>query len=269
MKHVVLVAAALAACAPAFALEPLKSFDNFSTPTLDPTRWATPERSIMVRNGQLNLVERNWSETTIPSAVSQWVWGTTLANPALVTEVRAKLTVNALEVNACATDAYLGTSRAYIFGSFFNAGTPVPGSMAGDVVAQVRAIRRSDSTDAPGVLRVEGVAIVCSDATCLNSTQIGTTQQLGTVDVGQAVTLEMQWDQPNKLFIFSRDPGQAGAVSATLPYTMSDNDHPGRPNQEFALRTDVPACMNAPRVSGYVDASFDNVYLNKFAMPLK
>lgn len=268
MKHAILVAAALAACAPAFALEPLKSFDNFSTTPLDPTRWAVPERSMTIKNGQLNVVERNWGSTTFQDGATTWGYNNWLTNPVPVTEIRAKVTVNALEVNQCATSIYAGASYAHIKGTFFNTGTPQPNSRQGNVDVEIRVIRRSNSKDAAGVLRVEATAVVCDNA-CGVPVQIGSTLDLGPVSLGQPVTLETQWDQAGKQFIFSRDPGAAGAVVASLPYTVADGGPAALPYQEMGLTTTVPGCTTGPSLTGYVDASFDNIYLNKSAVPLK
>ena len=262
-----LSAAAIAiafACPPARALEPFKTYDNFTAAGINPDLWNEWERSRSVKKGALNLLQRSWGLNTADTGSSFYLFNTNIANPVPVTELRAKVTVNALEVNACATNAAIGGSRARIIGSFFNVGTPVAGSELGDVLAQVRFNRFSNSLDAAGVLRVQGVAFVCDDAQCLTSTLIGSVVDLGTVNVGQAATVQLQWDKANKQFLFGRD---AGAFSGAVAYTQSDADAPGLPFAQVSTRTDIPSCLAGPRVTGYVDATFDNVAVNKSAAP--
>lgn len=265
-----IVAAALACAlplAPAFAVEPLTVIDKFSAGPIDPSLWLGAERTRAIKNGQLNFVERNYGLTTSDAGALKYVWGDELANPNAITELRAKVTVNALEVDACAANTTPGTSRARVDGSFFNVGTPLAGSDTGDVQVQLRAIRTSTSTDPAGVLRIEGRADQCNSFDCSLYTQLGTNVQLGTVNVGEAVTLQLQWDRAGKQFVFTRDPGTATAASAAIPYTVSDTAAPGVPYKEVSVRTDVQNCQSGPRTQGYVDASFDNVAVNKSAAP--
>jgi hypothetical protein len=265
------IAAAALACAfplaPAFAVEPFKVVDKFSAGPIDQSLWLNVERTRAIKNGQLNLVERNYGPTAGDSGYAKSVWGNDFANPDAINEVRTKVTVNALEVDACAANASVGSSRARIDGSFFNVGTPVPGSQAGDVQVQLRVIRTSVSTDPAGVLRVEGRADQCNAFDCSLYTQLGTNVQLGTVNVGESVTLQLQWDQAGKQFVFTRDPGTATAASASIAYTVGDTATPGYPYKAISVRTDVLACMSGPLTQGFVDASFDNVAVNKSAAP--
>ena len=265
-----IVAAALACAlplAPACAAEPFKVVDKFSAGSIDQSLWLNVERTRAIRNGQLNLVERNYGPTAGDTGYAKSVWGNEFVNPNAIDELRAKVTVNALEVDARAANSSVGTSRARVDGSFFNVGTPVAGSQAGDVQVQLRVIRTSASTDPAGVLRIEGRADQCNAFDCSLYTQLGTNVQLGTVNVGEAVTLQLQWDQAGKQFVFTRDPGTATAASAAIAYTVGDSAAPGYPYKEISVRTDVLACQSGPRTQGFVDASFDNVAVNKSAAP--
>ena len=259
------VLAALVAAAPqAFALEPFKVYDTFSDPSISASRWSDTERTRSIRAGMLQLVQRSYGLGTSDSGLTFVNWNENLSNPSAVTELRAKIMVNALEVNTCAANASVSQSRARIIGSFFNVGTPTPGSQVGDVLAQVKLTRFSNSTDPAGVLRVQGIASVCTSSDCNAATTIGNIVDLGTVSVGQATTVQFQWDQPSKTFFFSRD---GGAFSGSVAYPDSDASPPSVPFKQLSTRLDLPSCLSAARVTGFVDASFDNVLVNASAAP--
>jgi hypothetical protein len=265
MKQALWAGAALAALAsaPVDALEPFKTYDSFSTTPINPTLWNGWERTRQIKSGQLNLVQRDYGLTSSDSGSTYYNWSDDITDYPLVTELRAKVTVNALEVNACASNASVGLARARIYGSFYNVGTPVAGSQTGDALAQVRLYRLSNSTDAPGLLQVQGLLANCTNTDCSSSNTVGTVA-LGTITVGTATTVQLQWDKPNKQFLFSRD---SGSSSGTIKYTDSDAQSPGVPFKRVGTRTDLASCLSNPRVTGYVDASFDNVSVNKSAAP--
>jgi len=263
MKTITILAALLAAGS-AHALEPFRVYDNFSSTPVNPALWTGGERVLTTKGGALNLMQRSWGLATADSGLSFVNFNENVTDPAAVTALRAKITVNALEVNACPSSPAVGQSRARIIGGFFNSGTPTPGSQLGDVIAQVRLTRLSNSADAAGVLRVQGLASLCTSADCNNASVIGNIVDLGTVNVGQATTVQMQWDQPAKSFLFARDNG---AFSGSVAYTQSDASPPGLAFKQLSTRLDLASCLSAPRVPGSVDASFDNIAVNKSAAP--
>ena len=138
----------------AFALETLKSYDKFSSAPIDGSRWLTGETSLQVKRGQLVVSERLYSSRASDSGEHFDILRIPVPDPAAVTEMKATITVNALEVNACETNSIAGSSRARVAGAFFNAGTPVAGSSVDDVLGQARVIRFGNSTDPAGVLRL-------------------------------------------------------------------------------------------------------------------
>lgn len=263
MKKLALALSALAAASAAHAVEPFATYDNFRGSALDLTRWVETERVREIERGQLRLVQRNLGANTGDAGASFINFNENLANPTVVTALKAKITVNAFEVNACAANTTPGQSRARIVGSFFNTGTPTPGSQLGDVIAQVRITRFSNSADPAGVLRVQGLVSLCTSADCNAASVIGNIVDLGTVNVGQATTVQLQWDQPGRSFLFARETGASGAVG----YTEPDTTPPSVAFKQLSTRMDLPNCQTAPRVAGSVDASFDNVAVNKSAAP--
>jgi hypothetical protein len=254
----------LLATEPARALEPFKLYDRFSDKPIDPARWQPQERVRVIKGGAMQLMQRNWSLPTSDFGVFLWNWQTDipLSMTHSITAMKARITVTELETVACPTNPAIGDARARIFGTFFNTGTPTPGSLLGDAIAQVRLFRASNSPEPAGVLLVQGLLSVCNNADCSNATTVGMAD-LGTVAVGKAATVGMQWDQPGKTFYFSRD----GAATQSVTYTQSDAMPPGIEARNLSTRMNVPNCRSAPPVAGVIDAKFDNVSLNESAVP--
>lgn len=259
----VLAAAALIA-APAQAQEALRLYDNFGAAPLDPARWGSGERVLAIRGGALNIMQRTWGLGNVDGAVSFSNWNETFSNPAAITAIRARINVTAIEVGACPASTVLGQSRARIVGGFFNVGTPVPGSQVGDVIAQVRLTRFSNSTDPAGVLRVQGIVSQCASVECNQAATIGNIVDLGTAQVGTPTVVQMRWDQGGKSFFFSRDQG---AYAGSVGYALPDTSPPSVPFKQLSTRLDLPSCLSGPRVAGMVDARFDNVAVNASAAP--
>lgn len=264
---ITVVAAALATLAtlPAGAVEPFRTFDNFGSAQIDLSKWQETERVRQVRRGALNLMQRTLPANTSDAGITSVNWNENIAlatSPA-VTAIKAKVTVNAVEASSCSANPSAGQSRARIIGGFFNSGTPTPGSQVGDVIAQVRITRFSNSTDPAGTLRVQGIASRCLDATCQQTTTLGSIVEMGTVTVGTATTVQMQWDQPTKTFLFGRD----GTASGAVVYTDNDTAAPGVLFKQVSTRVDLPNCASAAGTAALIDADFDSVQLNRSALP--
>lgn len=261
----VLAFAALAAAGQASALESYVLYDNFQATALDPVRWFEGERSRTIGSNNLRLLHRDWGSTASDSgALPAQNWSETIARSASVTQLRTTLKVNALEVTGCGPNPTASSVRARVIGSFFNSGNRTSGNQIGDVLAQVWAVRASNSADAPGVLRVEGWVGICTASDCSTTTQIGTNVPLGTVNVGTNVTMQVDWDRANKQFLFSRDKGATTPVSYA---GIDDSADPGTVFKNVSTRITVANCASAPRTTGYIDARFDNVQVNTAAKP--
>jgi hypothetical protein len=253
----------LAAAAPAQALEPLHVYDRFADKTIDPSRWQDNEKIRVIRGGRMQLMQRTWGLGTSDALLTPTNWHSNLQAPQNVTALKARITVSALETTACPSNPAVGEARARLIGGFFNTGTPTPGSQLNDVIAQVRLTRTSNSPDPAGVLRVQGVVALCLSPDCNSVVTIGNVVDLGTAMIGTPTTVQMQWDKPSKTFYFARD----GATTGTVAYAESDANPPGVNFRQLSTRVNVPSCQSAPRVSGLVDALFDNVLVNQSAVP--
>lgn len=265
-RHV--VASALAATTLALpalaAVEGYTLVDNFESGLLDGGLWADQERIRAISGSTARLLQRDVGSRTDNSGGTYFTWNTPMTRPTPATQLRAVVRVNAIDVVGCtANTAYTTQARARLTGSFFNTGARTLGSFYGDVLAQVSVSRASNSTDGTGVLRVRGNAFVCSDADCNVSASIGSTVDLGTVSVGQDVTLAVEWDRALKTFTFIRDNG---AASGSLTYTVSDSNEPGNDRKAFGTRTDMADCA-ANESSAAIDATFDTFSVNSKAKP--
>ena len=100
----------------------------------------------------------------------------------------------------------------------------------------------------------------CDDSECNKSTGIPNEDpyDLGTVKLNKKVKLRIAWDQGSKRFIFQKgkDP------EFYIFYADDDTNPPGASNggtKRLQIQNILPRCMDVPRLSGYIDASFDNV----------
>lgn len=261
MRRQVLIAAALLAAFAAHALEPFAPYDQFNDKPLDPARWVEGEQVRTIRGSTLQLMQRQLGLGVSDSGTTFANFTTNLTAPSTVTSLRARIKVTSLEVNACPSNPAVAQSRARIVGALFNVNAAAtPGSMVGDVTAQVRLTRLSNSPDPAGVLRVQGLALLCSNVDCSAGTTVGNVVELGTVEVGTATVVQYQWDKAAKTFHFARDQG---AFAGTVGYALSDTAPPSRAFHQLSTRLDLPNCQSAARVAGGVDAKFDNVAVNQ------
>jgi hypothetical protein len=84
--------------------------------------------------------------------------------------MRATLTPRTMTASACAANSTPSLARGRLFGFFFNAGDPNPGTNYNDVFAGIQVYRASNSTDGTGVLRVSSFIGQCTDDSCIGST---------------------------------------------------------------------------------------------------
>ncbi len=254
-----------AAATPVQALEGYTNFDNFDGATaIDMKRWLAPERHRMIEGKALRMIQRELGSQTGNSGVFSSSNSTNMTNPTLITQIKGVITVNAFETTHCAANAEPSGVQARFVAQFFNAGPGVPssGNRTNDVGATVRLRRESNSGDAPNVLRVQGTVYQCTTSDCnYGSISLGDVD-LGTALVGEAVTLQMEWDQPNKRFNFRRGTESVKRVN----YAVSDALAPGVAFRAIGTRTTAANCL-AGRTTGFMDAKFDDILVNESAAP--
>jgi hypothetical protein len=234
-------------------------YDDFSGPGIDRSKWNEAETWRYVDDkGRLTMGRYIFGATTSDSGVTLDNLNLSVSEPTSAKTLKATITVTAVNVDeTCAANTSVSSSYARLTGSYFNvrSGGPLPGDRTGDVGAQIRVIRSSNSSDAAGVLKVQGVPFVCTNADCSTSSAYGAPADLGLVNVGTAVTAQINWDKKNNKFAFIRDNGTPVEVS----YTDSDSTAPELAYNNISLRNVVANCQSGPRVKAGIEARFDNV----------
>lgn len=243
----------------------LKVYDNFDSNQIFPTKWSreTMERRSEISNGTLRMLQRDWASTASNSGREGRSYSTPMSNAPLITQIKGTVRVAAYELVGCSVEGSAVTEGwARLLGIFFNTGNRTNGSNVGDMLAQILIVRASNMTSGADVLDVRGNLFLCSDATCQNGTSIGSVA-LGTATLNSTVSLQMEWDKPNKRFIFSRD---GGVTTGEVPYTQNDSNFPGAAFTGVGTRTSVANCTQSPRPRVMLDARFDQVQVNKSAI---
>jgi hypothetical protein len=247
----------------AHAVESMVLYDAFGTGSVDNAKWLESE---LLRStdgtGTMRHSVRYWGTTSADTGSDSYSNGSSVTDPSRITQLRASVKVTSIEATACPANATASVARARLLGSFFNTGNPRTGSYYGDVIAQVYLYRASNSGDAPGVLRVQGSAVVCTDTDCNSSTSLGTVD-LGTATVGSWVSLQVEFDKANKRFVFGRD---SGAITAPVAYSVSDSVAPSRNFKSIGTRHTVARCASGPKPTAAIDAYFTKVRVNKSAL---
>lgn len=257
--------AALLTPALGLAQEAYTSYDQFTVTRLDINRW-TPsgslERVREISGNALRLVQRDLGLQTGDTGSTGIGFGTPMTNPATITQARVSITTTAVEVSGCTANTTPSEAQARFAGGWFNAGPQTAGSRLNDVIAGMRVYRASNSTDAAGVLRVQGFVSRCTSSDCSTTASLGTAT-FGTVPLGTSARLQVEWDAANNRFSFSRD----GGTAKTVTYTVADSLTPSTPFKEIGTRMQLASCFTGPRTAGYIDATFDAVSVNVSALP--
>ena len=244
-------------------LEKWKLFDNFNDTAIDQSTWpGMLDRAREVAGRQLRLMALDYAATNSNSGYVGVNQQQTFPKPNLVNEIRATVTASAYDVVGCEANPAVASAQARIYGAFFNTGAGTNGSSLGDVEAQMRLQRQSDSLEAEGVLKVYAVVARCDDANCQSATELGIAD-FGTINLGEPATLEMRWDRPNKRFLFSRDDKPA----VSLIYSVQDAGSAHAPYANVSIRNVIPNCTSGTRPTSMMDALFDDVSINKSAVP--
>lgn len=206
--------------------EPFDIYEDWSNPTIRSDRWRGYEdggQEIMreVKGGKLIMRYRREGTTSLDSGSTSSDNVLEVTNPALVDKMEADFRVRDLIVTGCAANAEPSRVRAArLRMGLFNDGTSTgPGDRTGNHFAAIEASRTSNSTDAPGILRIRGRLNRCSNSGCSSSTQVSFVALPQTVTLEQKFTLRMIWDAPNDQVLFGVDTDP----DVSLPYVVDDS----------------------------------------------
>jgi len=99
----------------------------------------------------------------------------------------------------------------------------------------------------------------CTNAGCTTFTTSSSVVFTASWVQGAANTLRVQWDKPNKQFIF----GANGSEQHILTYALSDANGPVVDFKQVAANNSAASCLGpAPRAYAIMKALFDNMMLN-------
>jgi hypothetical protein len=255
-------------------------YDNFGSKIIDPDKWVGQqtetdsshrvlrESVVEIDKNQLHLVARTWAckdclnnDTGTQGGQSRL---RALGALSSATSMQATVQVKQLAVAGSDVNQNPAQARARLVGWFFNDGTSTgPGDQTGDVFAWIGLRRKSDSTDAAGVMTIVGVVARCEDSTCSDSSTTET-QPLGTVKYGPKTTLALDWDDGNQRFIFKWLSGK-NATTAEITYAQAGVSNAAQ-RVNTANRLDVWSTVpndngtTGERPMAFMEAYFDDIY---------
>lgn len=168
-----------------------------------------------------------------------------------VTDIATDLIVRRSTADACSTNAGFGGggghAQVLIFGNFFNGGG---GTSDNDVTANLQLDRYS--SDSPGVVLVGGFLRY--------QNQFFDNVDLGLVNVGERVRVELLWDQPNHRFVIRLfRPASGTFAEQTMPYTISDTTAAVSPFRNIDANVYPANCVGA-RTSSELEVLFNDVF---------
>jgi hypothetical protein len=249
---------------PAQAAESYSAYDNFNGQTeFGLNLWLFGERQRLIKGGVLSVIQRDYGLQTSDTGTLNQTWGADLANPSDVTQMRSSMTVNSAEITGCSTNTTPSTVQLRMVAAFFNVGPTSPTSRIGDVVALARFYRSSDSSDGPGVFKVDGLVVQCTTSDCnYDQTQLGSVD-LGTVSTGQTLSMRLEWDAARNRFSFYRGSEPVQRIT----YVVSDTQPAFLLFRSLGTRTNVASCFGGTRAEAFIDGKFDNLSVNASAAP--
>ena len=211
-------------------------YDDFSSPTIDPTKWTSYESVREIASGKFRSKVRS-SSGSVSSITS-------------VLEFPFPSSVNAIqtEVTPLIFNNTLGTSpRAHIIGIYYNDGTP-GGGYIGDVGAQVRIGGSGTNPIA------EWNVWKCTDLACNSPVGFAGGTFTTTITLGETYTLFLGWN--GSQFTFRID-------NEVAFYTPTTNINP--PNNPYKrIRTQISIPSNKEAT---IEALFDNVLVDRAFIP--
>ncbi|HEY3617090.1 MAG TPA: hypothetical protein VGK96_09780 [Candidatus Sulfotelmatobacter sp.] len=259
---ILILCASLAALAPAQTVTsksaPAKKlYDNFNKPFIGTSKWSaqwqcgSPSMECVreIERGQLRLRSRAYGATNSNTGTQFGNSQVNMTNTS-VTDISVQVTVRNSSPRDYTTNPGVAHSQVLLSGAYFNGGG---GTSADDVQAYLQLDRTAPTSNPPtaeagGFLYYHG--------------QFFDNVDLGPVDVGEQVTVELLWDQPNHQFLVTLTrPAHHTKVQLSMPYTISDTTAAVAPFRNLGANV-YPANCTAASTSADLDVLFDNVMTN-------
>jgi hypothetical protein len=234
-------------------------YDDFNQRFLNPSKWNTNNacfttngleqecvREIQV--GQLRLAHRNFGNRDTDQGNQFGLANVFFAHPARIKSITTEMTVIRTAESPCPANPDFG-GAAQIDATFFNTGSGNPN----DDVAGHLAFGHNTTTPA-------GQSFVFGSISQGNNYFSDT--PLGNVPIGTPVSSTLTWDQPNHQFVVSWTNLVTNVkTQSTMPYSFADTTPATNPSKDLTVNT-FPANCTAKAAWVYVEATFDNVYIN-------
>ena len=234
----------------------LHLFDYFNQTFIDPAKWSSPwqcgspvtECDRDLQQNQLHLRVRAYGANNSDNGTQFGSSGLNLTS-ATVTDIATQVLIRNSSPQDCATNTAVAHSQVLLFGAFFNGGGGTP-------VDDVQAFLQLDhgATEAPGTAGVGGFLEY--------QNQFFDNVDLGPVNVGERVTVELRWDRPNHRFVVRLfRPTYGTKVEQFMPYAISDTSPAASPFKNLSANV-FPANCTGTRTFTDLDVMFDNVMTN-------
>ena len=237
-------------------------YDDFSSTTgLDRAKWSETEAWRFVEGKVFNLGRSVMGSTATDTGANVENFFVNMLDGTPPKGVSADITVTGIShLESCAANPALGRTQARIVAAYFSSrpGGPVAGDRTGDIGAQFRVGRNSNSTAPAGELYVQGVVFECTNADCSLSTSLPVVD-IGTTTLGTKVNGRIDWNKKTKTFLFTLDGGTPQSVA----YTYANTGTPGSPFVNLSIRNEAPHCLSGPRTKVGMSAVYDNVGLSR------
>ncbi len=182
-------------------------------------------------------------------------------DPNVIRAMQATIRVNSASAVGCPTaGSEVTQSQIRLLGYFFNAGRGEVGEAADDVRGTIE-IRRLLNNPVANQLNVRAVVIRCTDTDCVHAETLFN-QTLGTILVGQAATVLMQWNPPTNGILFRLNANPVVAFT----YALSDTVPPMNffDKKHIEINHFIGNCV-AAQTSAFMSATVDDVFLNNAA----
>jgi hypothetical protein len=230
-------------------------YDTFTAPKINANKWTAEQSGAggldlvrQITGGRLVLGHRVVGEVTAETGENNSANSLRFLRNRDWSGIRFVVRVTELALRGCATAGTApAQARVGVFGRFFHDGRR-------DVNALLFAERFSDTTDAPGLLRVVGVVTRCTDAACTAVEEVGAVD-LGTLAVGVETTLLLRWASATNRFLFRKGDAAARAIryEAAVPSE--------RTTRNLSVGGRAPHCPDMPRPFATITATIDNVMI--------
>ena len=236
-------------------------FDDFRGPLIDPGKWygweyqaarMLRETSRSIVGGSLRLTARGYTDPLTPADVLEGLNYVFLVNDKKVKGLRANMKIKEVQFSNC-DDKDPCNADLRVKGTFFNTGTPAPGSYKDDVNAMIYLRTYSNRR---GLVDIHGIVDRCVDDYCAVSEPLFD-EILGTVDIRRSIALGIEWDKADQRFILIH-----GEQTTAWSYKGKLSDQKvGNTMKDLNARLIIPNTDPRKRSMAFIDARVGSVCL--------